>query len=1012
MAAPVTFETFQQELARLVARFDREHAYFTNPDYNEAMVRADFLDPFFRALGWDVGNAKGLIHTEREVDIEVRTALSGRQTRADYVFRVTRVERFTCEAKKPAETLHAGHIYQAKRDAFARGIPVAVLSDFEELKIYIVGSRPRLSEPKVGEYKTLHFLEYLGAARELWNLLAYENVAAGSIDRLIDSLPKRALKVRGRPGYIYKPDRTKSLDADFLNLLDEARRALGSDLLKYNDRADLLTGHRLNEAAQRIIDRLVFLRICEDRGIDTGGLLESLLNGWLRERRTPFKVRRDTSQSRLAIQGNGVHEDPGAYGLGSRAQPAEGGLYRELVEHVRSLDQRPPSYKPFFNGQLFKPHFSEELIVGDDFLANFIDELTDDERGYNFADIKVEILGSAYERFLGNVLLPQGRGVKIEKKPEVRKAGGVYYTPRYIVDYIVEQTVARQLAGKSPKEVAKLRFLDPACGSGSFLLRVYERVMEHYLRWFMDNPEKRTKADCYLDAVGNVRLTTQLKRRILLDNVYGVDLDSQAVEVTQLSLYLKMLEGENRESLRAQTELFSKEPLLPSLDKNILCGNSLIASDFSLELPELGRVNAFDWDIGFEKIMAAGGFDAVVGNPPYGAELSEADSFYLKERYKCAEYQIDTYPLFAERAKLLMKTNACMGMIIPSAWVASEYNIEFRRLLHDELPPSKIVVAPRNVFQDATVETVILINSKTAPKSGTIAIERWDLNPRKNYDLQFTRISSNEALIFPIYREPDVDLLITKLAATGRKFREVSEAVWGIKVYQRGKGKPSQKGPESTSRCFHSAEKNKASHRKLIGGSEVRRYTIDWSGGWVDYGPWLAEPRSPDWFQGDRILIREVTANGNIQAAYTDDSFVFSNSVDGLRLKSKSTVALQVVLALLCSKLISFYNKNTSANAFKGTFPKVLIKDLLAFPLPENLDRKSHDRLVSLVDKMLTLKPATHTAKTDTERNALQNAIRKTDRDIDQLVYQLYGLTPEEIALVEGTAEAPAESAE
>ena len=117
-------------------------------------------------------------------------------------------------------------------------------------------------------------------------------------------------------------------------------------------------------------------------------------------------------------------------------------------------------------------------------------------------------------------------------------------------------------------------------------------------------------------------------------------------------------------------------------------------------------------------------------------------------------------------------------------------------------------------------------------------------------------------------------------------------------------------------------------------------------------------------------------------------------------------------MALLCSKLISFYNKNTSANAFKGTFPKVLIKDLLAFPLPENLDRKSHDRLVSLVDKMLTLKPATHTAKTDTERNALQNAIRKTDRDIDQLVYQLYGLTPEEIALVEGTAEAPAESAE
>ncbi|HTJ79714.1 MAG TPA: hypothetical protein VL357_12025 [Rariglobus sp.] len=109
MAAPVTFETFQQELTSLVARFDREHAHFTNPDYNEAMVREDFLNPFFRALGWDVGNSKGLIHTEREVDIEVRTALSGKQTRADYVFRVARVERFTCEAKKPAEKLHSDH---------------------------------------------------------------------------------------------------------------------------------------------------------------------------------------------------------------------------------------------------------------------------------------------------------------------------------------------------------------------------------------------------------------------------------------------------------------------------------------------------------------------------------------------------------------------------------------------------------------------------------------------------------------------------------------------------------------------------------------------------------------------------------------------------------------------------------------------------------------------------------------------------------------------------------------
>jgi len=419
MATPqseATFEQFQTELARLVDRFDRQFPEFTSPDYNEATLRADFLDPFFRALGWDVGNTKGLIHTEREVDIEVRTAVSGRKTRADYVFRAARVERFTCEAKKPAEVLSERDVFQAKRDAFARGVPLALLSDFQELKIFVVGARPHRDEPHVGEWKVLHFRQYLGGARELWDLLAYQNVTAGSIDCLIDSLPKRPLRLKGKQGYLIRPDRNRSLDADFLNFLDDVRQQLGSDLLKHNDRVDLLAGHRLNEAAQRIIDRLVFLRICEDRGIDTGQLLQGVFDGWYGQQQHPPRLHRPGRQTYLRFDG-GIEEDPAPYDAGGRT---EGSLYREIVEHVRSLDQRPPSYKPFFNGQLFKPHFSEDLNIGDEWLANFILDLTDDDTGYNFATIKVEILGDVYERFLGKVLRPQGRGATIEEKPEVR----------------------------------------------------------------------------------------------------------------------------------------------------------------------------------------------------------------------------------------------------------------------------------------------------------------------------------------------------------------------------------------------------------------------------------------------------------------------------------------------------------------------------------------------------------------------------------------------------------------
>jgi len=254
--------------------------------------------------------------------------------------------------------------------------------------------------------------------------------------------------------------------------------------------------------------------------------------------------------------------------------------------------------------------------------------------------------------------------------------------------------------------------------------------------------------------------------------------------------------------------------------------------------------------------------DAVIGNPPYGAVLLEDETQYLRNQFQSAEYQIDTYPIFAERSHGLLKQGAYFGVIIPSAWVASEYNIKFRQFLCASLQPINIVIAPKDVFEDATVETVVMTCRKGVKSAGEVKIERWDISPRKNYLLPFARIANDSANIFPIYREPLVDKLIAKVAGSNGRFDQVSEAVWGIKVYQKGKGKPPQKGPESDSRCFHAESKKTHTHRKLVGGSEIRRFDFDWNGGWVDYGIWLAEPRTPDWFQGERILIREVTALG------------------------------------------------------------------------------------------------------------------------------------------------------
>jgi hypothetical protein len=224
MGNPATFAGFEKELNRLVAAFEKRLAEFRGPGYVEAQLRDDFLNPLFRALGWDLENRAGFIQREREVVIESRTDVG----RADYLFQISRAPRFVCEAKKPSEELQV-HAQQAKGYAWTMGVPLAVLSDFEDLNIYIVGSEPKSDEPLVGLWKHFGFREYPATARELWDLLARDSVAAGSIDQAIQSLPKKPLKL-GKGQFVIRPDPTQSFDTKFLDFLDSARRSLASNL--------------------------------------------------------------------------------------------------------------------------------------------------------------------------------------------------------------------------------------------------------------------------------------------------------------------------------------------------------------------------------------------------------------------------------------------------------------------------------------------------------------------------------------------------------------------------------------------------------------------------------------------------------------------------------------------------------------------------------------------------------------------------------------------------------------
>lgn len=558
-----------------------------------------------------------------------------------------------------------------------------------------------------------------------------------------------------------------------------------------------------------------------------------------------------------------------------------------------------------------------------------------------------------------------------------------------------------------------MRFADIACGSGSFLIGVYDYLLRYHTDFYNQkkNRNAAAKAGCIVTDAGGFRLSLEQRTNILLNNVYGVDVDAQAVEVSQLSLFLKLLEDETTSSARLYQQ--QKLKLLPTLENNIICGNALIDWDIEsgqlFENKELRKLNPMSYADKFPEIMRAGGFDAIVGNPPYGAEILAQQIAYLKQNFVSASYQIDTYPLFVEKSLSLIKQNALTGLIIPSAWIASKYNLSLRELLANKTKVESVVITPKKVFQDATVETLVLVFSNKETVSNQISVERWDKLEKEFYLLHQDKVKSNADYIFPVYSSPAINDLIDKIQSNSIRISKIGNAVWGVKIYQRGKGVPPQKGYESEERLFHSKFNTKETHRPLIGGSEIKRYFKQWNGEFVDYGKWLAEPRDSSWFEGKRILIREVTSKGVIEATIVEGNFVFSNSVDGLKIDESFGYKYLFILGLINSKLMSFYNANTSANAFKDTFPKVLIKDLLNFPVciinfDDKQDAAQHAKMIQLVEAMLAAKKELPNAVTDREQTFYRDKCNRLDREIDRLVYELYDLTADEIAIVENAA--------
>jgi len=1007
--------TVPNKVSELVGRFDRNLEAYKQGKYNETQVRLEFINPLFEELGWDITNKQGYAEAYKEVVHEDAIKVGGATKAPDYSFRIGGVRKFFLEAKKPSvdikEDIHPA--YQLRRYAWSAKLSLSILTDFEEFAVYDCRVKP-VKTDKTSHSRILYltYTDYTKRWEEIADIFSREAILKGSFDKYVES--KKAK--RG----------TAEVDSAFLQEIERWRDLLARNIALRNPN---LSHRELNFAVQRTIDRIIFLRICEDRGIE------------------PY--------SRLMALQNGTR------------------IYQRLFQLFRQADDR-------YNSGLF--HFRPEKERSEDSLDKLTPDLSIDDKvlkdilknlyypdsPYEFSVLPADILGQVYEQFLGKVIrLTPAHHAVVEDKPEVRKAGGVYYTPTYIVDYIVKQTVGKLVEGKKPGPrgaVSKLKILDPACGSGSFLLGAYQFLLDwHRDEYIKDDPEKwatgRTPR-LYKTDTGEWKLTTNERKRILLNNIYGVDIDSQAVEVTKLSLLLKVLEGEDEQTISKQFVLFHQR-VLPDLANNIKCGNSLIGPDFYqgqqmtfLNEEEMYRINAFNWQAEFPEIVNNGGFDAVIGNPPYIRihRIGHEEADYFFRTYGSPTSKTDLSLLFFERGLNLVSKSGIVSFISTSQWLTTDYGKNMRSMLSDGRLHKIVDFGSLPVFQKADTYPAIFILSpscakelklkpikdisqlnlvgiKDAPEI-SIALNRlseapWNLGaldiltiielrninskPLKAFGQAYIGVLTGMDAAFVIDNETAMKLkfeedLLLPYAYRGSEVQRYNETHPNARViypYREGKvGTPEMIAEAELKRFYPNIYQHLLKYRDVLRERKDSRKFYAGGSNWYRH----LRPGSFNYIRPKKLIVKGIDKRVTIGLLEGNTAFNGANC-PGIILDNLQGHELFYILGILNSTLITYYLCAVCPAKLSG-YSRFNAKNISNTPIriidfSNPTDKARHGRMVDLVEQMLELHKQLAEAKEPQSKTVLQRQIEATDRQIDELVYKSYGLTDEEIKIVE-----------
>lgn len=1004
---PEMMAVLRERVTELVQTYSDNYPQFQRATYNETQVRVDFVNRFFKLLGWDVDNERGLPQHLREVTHEATVIVEEdgvhRSKKPDYSFRVGTDVLYFLETKKPAVniTVDAAPAFQLRRYGWSGNLKISVLTNFTDLYIYDCSIRPREGDDiGVAMIAHYHFDEYVEHFQEIYNMLSKEAVLEGEFEH--------------RFGNIRSALRREPFDQYFLDQIRNWRNMLGADILFNNPDIDVET---LNIFVQRVLNRVIFLRICEDRCFEDYESLKAITT------------------------------------------------YQELRGLFAAADQK-------YDSGLFELLEEDRLTVSDAVIINIFQSLYYPNNSYEFGVIDPYIIGQIYELLLDEALIIREDGhIEAQEKPEVIDSQGTVNTPKNITDIIVEETLSPLYAGKRPEEVAHYRIADICCGSGNFLLSAFEYIVNYHIEYYLnhdkDNAER--SGNIYqLPGSSNYVLSYEKKRSILQNNIFGVDIDPLAVEVAKFSLLLKALENsslEEAEAFHRRTHL----RILPNLDENIKNGNSLVNMSYAQfdrtvyqNIPLMNKLKMFDWNTEFGNRK----FDAIIGNPPYirvqnMVHYSKEEYNFYKSNYSpyvtAQTDTLDKYYLFIEKGLALLNNDGILGYIVPHKFMNIQAGVKLRELLTSSSAVRKILhFGTYQVFENRSTYTCILILTKqentqfeigfvqdwnqflfnhntecaTYPEA-YITGQPWSFLPQNIVthldaisescvplstlvDI-FVGLQTSADDIYIIYADSE-DANYVYFHNGQREFKVekgiLRKGIYDIQItsyekiaancyiifpYKEVNGKPvlyslSEMSENFPNTLFYLSEyKEQLDRRKMTGRKEEN---------WFAFG----RSQSVRRFLAGEHLVWPVLSTGS-NYVYDSEMIAFTGGGNGpfygMEMKNSSQESIFYIQAILNHWLMELLVKS-KASTFRGDYYSHGKQFIAALPIYkidfENpAEAAKHQHIVEMVHDIMRLKGQLATAPNAARRTVLQHAIMAINADLNKAIDELYQVESQEV---------------